>query len=325
MKTNLLISIVLVLGCGLACADEATIRIGILTDGESDFWGNLKTALEEAAKEQHVEIDFQIPEPATPDRQNALALEMVAAGALALAISPLDAEMQLEPLKELAEKIPVVTLVKDVPGSNRAAFMARDEKEAGRLLAQGVLRNLPQGMKVLALCKDAADAGTQARVEGMKEIFKPVATILDGPAADKGDRMILKTVVEEIVTSRPEIAALIGFEPYHGPVMINAVKAANRARMTRIISFGATPEVLESLKEGVVHALVTDDTSGWGALLQKTLASLAKGEKGSIPENGFIAAPLKLQQTEGGMSTKEMLNEIQKQVPWISEVTPAAP
>ncbi len=325
MKTNLLIILMLVMCCGFAVAETAAVRIGVLTDGESDFWSSMKTAMEEAAKEQNIEIDFQIPEPATAERQSALAAEMVAAGALALAISPLDAEMQLEPLKELAEKVPVVTLVKDVPGSNRAAFMARDEKEAGRLLAQGVLRNLPQGMKVLALCKDAEDAGSQARVEGMKEVFKPVATILDGPAADKGDRMILKTAVEEIVTSRPEIAALIGFEAYHGPAMINAVKAANRARMMRIISFGTTPEVLEALKEGVVHALVTDDAAGWGALLQQTLSALAQGEKEDIPEGGFITAPLKLEQTEGAMSTKEMLNEMQKQVPWVSEVTPATP
>jgi ribose transport system substrate-binding protein len=325
MKTNLVISVMLVACCGFVCAETTPVRIGVLTDGESDFWSGMKTAMEEAAKEQNVEIDFQIPDPATPERQNELLDEMLAAGALALAISPIDAEAQLEALKGIAAKVPVVTLFTDVPDSNRAGFMARDEKEAGRLLAQGVLRNLPPSMKVLALCKDEADVRTQARIEGMEEVFNPVDTVLDAPVADKGDRMLLKAVVKEVVTSRPEIAALIGFEAYHGPAMISAVKAADRARMIRIISFGVTPEVLEAFKEGIVHALVTDDAAAWGLLLQKTLASLARGEKEAIPEGGFIAAPLKLEQTEGGISTKEMLNEMQKQVPWISEITPAVP
>lgn len=323
MKTNFLIGMTVVL-CACVAGAEPN-RIGVLTDGESDFWTSVRDAMQAAAAEQQVEVDFRMPDAATVERQNALAKEMVDAGIKAFAISPVNAQEQLETLKEIAVQIPVITLMTDASDCGRAAYIARDETKVGRLLGEGVLKNLPPGMKVMVFCKNQENPETKARIEGMREIFKMVGTVIDSVKADKGDRMIAKATMEEVVSTRPEISALIGLEDYHGQAMIGAVKKANRARMVRIIGFGATPEEEEALKTGIVHALVVDDAAEWGALVLKTLSALAQGVKEGIPEGGFISAPLKSLQTEVGVTVKELENEMQVQAPWVSQVTPKTP
>ena len=321
MKINIILVLTVLICAATVMTASAATRIGVLTDGESDFWTTLHIAMQEAVKEQDVEIDFQKVIPATVERQEEMLREMAAAGTQVLAIAPINPEKQAPLLKELAAKTVLVTLIRDVPDSGRIVFLGRDEKEVGKLLAQGVLQHLPPGVKVMAFCKDSKSAATQARTAGLEETFEEAGTVLDSVKADKGDRMIAAATMEEVIKKHPEIAALIGFEPYHGAAMVRAVTEGNRARMVRIVGFGSTPEVKAALQKGIVHTLVSDDAAGWGTLLAKTLLALAANEKEGIPEDGFIAAPLKTTLTEGGISTKDLMNEMQIQAPWISEIT----
>lgn len=322
MKMNVLLIIAL-----FACAatTSAALRIGVLTDGESAFWTAMSDVMKEAAKEQGVEVDFRMASPATIEQQTLLSNEMVTAGAQAIAIAPINPEEQAAFLAEIAGQLPLVTVMHDVPESKRVAFLGRDEKQAGQMLAQGALSHMPPGMKVMGFCKDPESAATKARIAGLNEAFELSGTVLDGVKSDKGDRMIAWANMEEVIRTRPEVAALIGFEPYHGPALVRAVTEGARARMVRIIGFGITPETEDAMKDGVVHALVADDAAGWATLALKTLVALANNEKEDIPEDGFIAAPLKTVQTAGDQSMKEMMDELQVQAPWISEVTTGTP
>jgi len=322
MKINLVIILTVALSAGIAEADSSPMTIGVLADGETEFWASVRDAMQDAAKEQNATLDFRMTAPATVERQQELVLEMMAKGISAIAISPINPEEQLKTLQELAEKIPLVALMRDVPDSKRALFIGRDEKQVGQLLGQSVLDNIPPGVKVMAFCKNPESPETKARIEGLKEVFDASETVLDSTQADQGDRMIAGALMEEMIKKHPEITALIGLEAYHGSAMIHAVTATGRVRMVRVIGFGRTPEMEVALREGVAQGLVCDDAAGWGALLFKTLAALAKGDKEGIPEGGFIAAPLKTLQTESSMTTEEMMHEIQVQVPWISEVAP---
>jgi len=322
MKINVSL-IIVVLAC--AATASASMRIGVLTDGESEFWTTMNNAMRDAVKEQDIEIDFRMTSPATAEQQEKLAREMMAAGAQALAIAPISPEEQAPLLGEIAGKVPLVTLMRDVPESKRAAFLGRDAKQVGQLLGQEVLRFIPPGMRVIAFCKELEAADTQARIAGLKEAFEASETVLDDTKSDKGDRMIALATMEEIIQKRPEIVAFIGFEPYQVPAMVRAVTESNRARMVRIVGFGVIPEVETAMKDGTVHALVSDDVSGWGDTALKVLIALAKNETGCIPENGFIAAPIKTFQTEDSMTLEDVMNELQVQTPWISEVTLGTP
>ena len=308
---------------GVTEVAASSTSIAVIADGDTAFWTSVRDAMKPVLEEQDVTLDFKLPEPATAEQQQKLARELVAKDVQAIAISPINPTEQAEALKAVAGEIPLVTLMQDAPESGRAAFLARDDNQVGQLLGQGILKNLPPGIKVMAFCKKPDSPETLKRIEGLKETLGASGTILDGVRADQGDRMIANAVMEEIVATRPEIAALIGLEAYHGPPMLNAVKAAGRERMVRVVGFGRTPEMEAALKAGMAHAVVCDDASEWGALLSKTLVALAKNEKTDMPEDGIIAAPITTLQTESNMTMEEMMHEIQVQVPWISEVAPS--
>ncbi|HDP34664.1 MAG TPA: hypothetical protein ENN29_06085 [Candidatus Hydrogenedentes bacterium] len=324
MRTLLLI--VVAFACLVSAgAEPATLRVGVLADGESELWTGVQAAIKEKAEEQHVAIDFRIPEPATAERQNELALEMLDGGAQALAISPVNPKEQLDALNNLAEKAPLVAVLRDAPESARVVFIGRDEKEVGRRLARGVLKSLPEGLKVMAFVRDVDAPDSQQRIAGFKEELAKTETVLDAVKEDKGDRMVAWANMEEIILHRPEIAGFVGFEAYHLPVMAQVVKETGRARQVRIVSVGPAPDMRKLVQDGVVHAVVMEDADDMSGLLLETLAGLAKKEKEAPGEEAFIAAPLATLETENLMSVEDVMHEMQIQVPWISEVAPGAP
>ena len=164
MKINLFVILTMMLSAGVAGAASSPITIGVLADGETAFWTSVRDAIQEAAKEQEVTVDFKIPEPATVEQQNKLAREMVEKGVQTIAIAPINPAEQTEIFKEIAVKAPLVTMMQDVPDSNRAAFLARDEKQVGKLLGEGALKNLPPGVKVMAFCKNPDSPETKAGI-----------------------------------------------------------------------------------------------------------------------------------------------------------------
>ena len=327
MRKSVLCLISILVCCAAIGAASADVRVGIVTDGDVEFWNALQEAANTWADEHDIELDLRIATPPTAERQNELAKELVEAGVQALAISPVAPEEQADVLRALGETTPLVTVRRDVPEGNRRAFIARDESEAGKKLAQSVLHHVVPGLRIMVFCSNPEAPETQARIAAMEEVFEPSFTVIDGLTADHGDQMLAFANMEEVIGARPEIAAFVGFEPYHGPAMLRAVTEAGRERMVRIIGFGGGTDALKAaMEQGAVHALVMDDTAGWAECILDTLKTLALDEdKDAIPEDGKIAAPLRTVDTEFFMSIEEQMDELQVQVPWISEVAPGGP
>ncbi len=305
-------------------ADSTPVRVGVLTDGESAYWTEMGDALTVLAEERGIEVDFRIPDPATVEQQETLVRDMLASDLAALALCPINPETQTALLNESGAAVPLITVMRDAPESNRRLFIGRDEKEAGRLLAQAALRHTP-AMPVMVFCKDPAAPEAQQRIDSMKEAFASSYTVLGGAQDDLGDRMLAWTNMQDVIRARPEIAAFIGFDAYHGPLLVRAVTEGNRARMVRIINFGATPESKAALEEGIVHALVVDDGEACAEIVLEWLVALARGDGSELPEDGIIAAPIRTIEAETSLGIEEMMDELQVQAPWISEVAPGTP
>ena len=322
---QIMFSSVVVLCCGLAVAQPTGPRVGILTDGVSDFWTGLRDAAMAQAAEQGVALDFRMPSPATSDAQQELARQMLESGVQALAVCPVKPAAQKEFINELAGKTVLLTLFSDVPGTARRAFLGRDESEAGRQLGELVKASVPEGLKVLPFCKDPLDAASQARLAGFEAAAGELFSV-EKPKADQGDKMLASVNIGETLQKRPEIAGLIGLEEYQTRAMARAVVEKGRARMVRVVGFGSTPDLLQALQEGIVHGLVVDDAQGAAPVILNALKALATGDAAfAVPEDGCIRTPVTTLKTGKGLSSQEMIDALKVQVPWISEATPGQP
>ncbi len=312
--------------CMAAHTESPAFRVGILTDGTSDFWTALHEAALEESREQGIVLDFQTPDPATMEQQQILAQKMLENGVQALAFCPIKPKEQQAFLKEISQKTALVTLYTDAPGTGRRVFLTRDNFEVGKQLGALIKTAIPEGLKIMAFCGEPADTSTQARVKGLQETLDDTF-YLEGPKADFGDRMLAAANTGEVLRKRPEIACVIGLEAYHAPMMARTVTQAGRARMVRVVAFGnTTTQILQQITEGVVHGLVVDDAKGTAPIVLGVLKSLAEADKEfTVPEEGCIRTPVTTIKTENALGAQEMLDALNTQVPWISETTPGRP
>lgn len=324
MKTTIITGF-LALGFGLIAASAPGAPVGIITDGASDFWKGLHDAAMAQAAEQGIELDFQMPAPATVEKQQELANQMVANGVQALAICPLKPAEQAAFLKEVSGKTVLLTVLVDAPDSGRRAFLGRDEKEVGRLLGEIMKQSVPEGCKVMPFCGEPAGPETKQRLAGLNETAGELF-FMEAPKSDQGDKMLSMAHIEDTLTKRPEIAALIGLEQYHAGLMMRSVVEKGRARMVRVIGTGMGAGLLKGLQEGIVHGLVVDDAQGAAKVVVGALKALAEADAAyTIPEDGHIVTPSIMLNTEKTLSTQETMDALKVQVPWISEATVGQP
>lgn len=325
MKTTLFTGF-LALGFGMIAASASGgAPVGVITDGSSDFWKGMQEAALAQAAELGLDLDFQTPAPATVEQQQMLANQMAAKGMKALAICPLKPAEQAAFLKELSGKTVLLTLLVDAPDSGRRAFLGRDEKQVGRLLGEIMKQSVPEGCKVMPFCKDPAEAETKQRLAGLNETAGELF-FMEAPKSDQGDKMLSIAHIEDTLTKRPEIAALIGLEQYHAGLMMRSVVEKGRARMVRVIGTGVSAGLLKGLQEGIVHGLVVDDAQGAAKVVVGALKALAEGDAAyAIPEGGHIVTPSIMLNTEKTLSTQETMDALKVQVPWISEATVGKP
>lgn len=311
--------------CVSAQAQTSPLRVGILTNGASDFWTALQEAAQKEAEAQGVVLDFQVPSPATAEQQQRLALQMLDNGAKALALCPVKPKEQRDFLTEISSKTALATLITDAPGTGRRVFLGRDEKEVGALFSALLKTAIPEGLKVMAFCGKPDDKATKARLEGLQEALQDTF-YLEGPKADFGDRMLVAANAADILQKRPEIACLIGLENYQAPMLASAVTQSGRARIVRVIGFGQTAQLLQQIKEGIVHGLVIDNGKGAAPVVLTALKALAAGDPAFvIPENECIYTPVTTVKTEKALGAQEMIDALTTQVPGIPETTPGRP
>jgi ribose transport system substrate-binding protein len=318
----------LVLGLGAADAQPPapaeSVRVGVLTDGTSEYWVAFQNAAMKEAETVGVTLDFRALSPSTAEQQRLTVSEMIAAGAKALAICPVDPAQQKASLQEIAAKIPLVLLNRDVADCGRACFIGTDEKDIGKKFAELVSKLLPGGLKIAALIKTGESAAERARMEGFKEGLAPEGYIVDAVKADKGDRNLAWAGADELMGKRVELAAYVAFEPYQMPALLRAATGRKMDGIINLIGFVETTDMQEAFVKGRIQGAVRIDAGAGAKQAMAVLHGLATQDPAfKLPEKGVIdIAPL-IETTPRQMTPQEKMDVLQ--VPRVSQETPAPP
>ncbi len=320
------VAAVLLLGAAVAGAQAAApadvARVGVLTDGASGTWTAVYESAMKEAGAAGVSLDFRVLSPATAEQQRLTAADMIAAGAKALAICPVDPAQQKAALQEIAGKVPLVLLNKDVADSGRVCFIGLDDKETGRKMAELVAGLVPLGMKIAALVKTGESVADKARLEGLREGLAPGEFVVGAVKADKGDRNLAWAGADELMTKHVELAAYVAFEPYQMPGLLRVAKTHKMDGIVNLIGFVDTPEMQEAFLKGKIQGAVRVDA---GAQAKQTLAVLrgvaAKDPAFKLPENGVIGIVPLVETTPKPMTPQEKMDALQ--IPRVLQEAPA--
>lgn len=124
------------------------LKYAFITNGQNPFWDAARAGCRKAEKELGITVDFQMP--ADPADQNRIVEGILAKGDYkGVAISVCSPDAQLGLLKQVAEKMPLVTHDSDAPQSPRKCYFGTDNYSAGKVLGTFMRERLPDGGKIM--------------------------------------------------------------------------------------------------------------------------------------------------------------------------------
>ncbi|MBK6939115.1 MAG: sugar-binding protein [Planctomycetes bacterium] len=280
-----------VLGCGERSADAT--RVAFITNGSADFWAIARSGVQEAERSTGVTCDFHVPAEANAEAQQRLIETVIARGARALAISPLDSDNQVPMLDEAAKALQLVCVDSDAPRSKRLAYVGTDNVGAGRAAGNLLKEILPSGGRIMLFVGRMDAQNAKERTQGIREAIAGSGVEIVDIRTDLGDPAKAKANVQDTLAAHPDIAGLVGLWSYDGPAILTAVEEAGRAGRVAIVTFDEEDAVLAGIERGVIAGTIVQDPWRFGHDAVVLMAKLARGEPTGAPPSGIIDVPVR--------------------------------
>ena len=318
----LLLAMALCVGCSSDSATSSTsgtgesggstssgerLKTAFVTNQIASFWNIAKVGCEDAAKELDVDCDVRMPAVATAVEQKRIVEDLIAGGIQAMAISPIDANNQVDLINQWAAKIPLITQDSDAPGTDRLMYIGMDNYLAGRMCGELVKQALPDGGNVMLFIGRTEQDNSKRRRQGVIDVlmdreslgeFDPTDEVVKndkytimGTLTDQGDEAVAKRKAEDAITTYPEMNAMVGLFAYNPPQILAALRSQGKLGKIQVIGFDEADDTLQGIKDGTVIGTVVQNPYEYGYQSVRILKSLLEGDDSVIPESKFIDIP----------------------------------
>ena len=146
-------------------------KYAFITNGQSTFWDAARAGCRKAEKDFGISVDFQMPAD-TADQNRILEGILAKGDYKGVAISVLSPDNQTAILKQISDKMPLVTHDSDAPKSARKYYFGTNNYSAGKSLGDFMRQRMPDGGKVAIYVGtlDALNASERQRglLDGLK-------------------------------------------------------------------------------------------------------------------------------------------------------------
>jgi ribose transport system substrate-binding protein len=234
------------------------LRFAVIGKSVHPYWSEVELGVKAAAAKFRCEAEFFVPQKEDAGQQKARIESFLASGVQGLAFAASDPSSLNTLVKRTVKKgIPCIALDTDAPDSGRLAYIGTDNKTAGKIAGETLVKLLGGKGKV-AICTGSLTAlNSRERIEGFKQALKaaPGIVIVD-TYNDNEDATQAVTLAERALLTHPDLNAFYGVYAFNGPAAAKAVKSARKAGKVKIVCFDATPEHIQYLQGGVISALL---------------------------------------------------------------------
>ena len=177
--------------------------------------------------------------------------------------------------------IPVVTILADAAESKRQAFLGSNEKEIGRLAAQG-LEEATGGEGKVGVVLASLDVENQRKILDAFEASLPSGMEVVAKEADNSDLQLSTQKIEAMLTAHPDLKAIFGINANVPIAACKVFKERNLAGKVAMIGMDDLKESLACVKDGTISGVVAQNFYGAGYLAGDLLEKLAAGK--NVPE-----------------------------------------
>lgn len=269
------------------------MAVAFVTNNASDFWTFARRGTEAAAKElPGVKVEFVLPADGTAATQKTQVDDLLAKGVKAIAISPVDPANQTPYLREVAQKVILITHDSDAPDSGRACYVGTDNVAAGRQAGELVKEALGEkGGKIMLFVGKRDAQNAKEREQGLRDALKGTNVSVIDVRTDDTDRAKAKSNVADTLVKYPDVAALVGLWSYNPPAILSAVEDAKKVGKVKIIAFDEEEQTLAGVKSGAIHGTIVQQPFEFGNQSIRLLAALSKGDKSAVPPTKQVFVP----------------------------------
>jgi ribose transport system substrate-binding protein len=278
--TGLVLVLALVLpGCARGTSSGRPHIAVVLKALDSEFWLAVKRGAESAAAGK-ADLGIVAPErEINIDQQVSMIEDQVSRGAAALVVAPAAAAQVAPALdKAAARGIPVIIMDTDIHWPKMVTYVGTDNVKGGELAGEYLAKAMPNGGEVALITGVPSDETHELRKRGFLEGIKKspnLRLVAEQPA--NSERALGLTVMENILTSQPNLGGVFITNDQMALGALEAVESRHTNKPVKLVSFDAGSEVLKMISEGKVDAVVAQHPFEMGKRsVEAALAAIAK-------------------------------------------------
>ncbi|WP_437671068.1 substrate-binding domain-containing protein [Sorangium sp. So ce131] len=224
----------------------------------TSYWNNVHDGAMAAGHDLGADVRFELGRAEGAAAQGRLIEEGIRRGVRGIAVAPID-PVALEPsIRRAADAgIPVVAI--DTPpmeGTRAMLYIGTDNRAAGRLAGEMMLRLLPQGGAIAAQCVSTTVLNVRERLEGFREAVAGTSIRMEPPSESQFTQARALELARASLESRPDIAGAFGVCSENGPSFGVASMELGRSGALKIVAFDLITSTLAMLRDGVIHAAI---------------------------------------------------------------------
>lgn len=205
----------------------------------------------------------------------------------AIVIDPTDATALSAPIAAVVAKgIPVMTTGNNVNSDKVFTAIAASSTKGGDLGARELMRQKPEGGKVVFVHIKPGISSIDDREKGYRDAFEgqPNYKLLPNLYAGNDSATQAAGLVQAAITANPDLVAIYASNVITAEGAANAVKAAGKTGKIAVLGYDASPQEATHLKDGTLTALVSQNPYQIGQLaVENTLKYL--GGDHTIPKD----------------------------------------
>jgi simple sugar transport system substrate-binding protein len=254
----------------------ARLKIAFITCAvDQAFFVPVKKGMHDAARMLDVDCDFIGTPGVDASAQAAMVRQAVADGYNGIALNIIDPEAFDRVVADaIAAGVPVVAFnIDDFSTPNpRLAAVSQRFFEAGRVVAQRALRDIPSGAHVLLTLHDNGVSALDERQRGEQEALRTKnvswTTVVTGNDSEQGVEVIAKALRDH-----PDIRVVLGSGQADTEAAGRAIAAYFSGQGFWAAGFDLSPKTLELIKEGHIRFTVDQQpyTQGFYPVVQLVL------------------------------------------------------
>lgn len=272
------------LAAGCPRADRVrTLDIVLVTKAlDSEWWQRVKAGAEAAAQaEPGVRLTILAPQrEINIDQQVAILEDQILKKPAALAVAPCGVA-EIIPVLDKARSagIPVLIVDTDVPWPPKLSFVGIDNRLGGRLAGEYIVRAIGGKGKVAVIRGVLGVATHEDRLAGFREAIARapgVRCVAVQPA--NSERALGMTVMENILTSHPDLRAVFATNDQMALGAMEAIAARGLTGKIVLVGFDATREAVRAVQAGQLHATVAGYPERMGRRAVEEAIKAARGQ-----------------------------------------------